>query len=121
MNGQWKLVIVLVCVLVVVSIFAVLTFVENNDLYKQIKDQERLELQIKSRDVKIEKLENPEPTTTEAESLDTENITDKELIEFLVSYKDAQKTYIKTLQKVCRTNGVSYPTFIYAELEEELK
>ena len=82
MNGQWKLVIVLVCVLVVVSIFAVLTFVENNDLCTKLKDQEKLELDSGMKDIEIQKLKSS-PIEAENQNIDTENITDKDLIEFL--------------------------------------
>ena len=116
MNGQWKLVIVLICALVLVSVFAVLTWTKNNDLTKQIKDQQKLELQLGTQEIKIQKLENPELVET---IQPTEQIDQEELLEFLSSYVSAQKAYIKKLQEVCRNNGVNYPIFIYAELEEE--
>jgi peptidoglycan hydrolase CwlO-like protein len=118
MNGHWKLTVILICFLLVVSVFAVMTQVKNNDLQKQIQDQERLELQLKSKDVKIQELEKS-IETVKNEGQDQEEVIDQqELLEFLSSYVSAQKTYIKTLQEICRNNGVSYPMFIYAELEE---
>ena len=114
MNGQWKTVIVLICALVLVSVFAVLTYVENNNLYQQIKDQEKLELDLGLKNIEIENLKKLPPETIQP----TEQIDQQELLDFLAGYNSAQKAYIKTLKQIMDNNGVKYPIFIYAELEE---
>ena len=118
MNRQWKLVIVLICALVIVSTFGVLTWAKNNDLTQQLKDQESLELQLGTQEIEIQNLKNPEPVET-IQPADTENIDQEELLEFLSSYVSAQKAYIKTLKQIMDNNRVTYPQFIYAELEEQ--
>ena len=76
-----------------------------------------MELQLETQEIKIKELETK--TTTITQSANTENIDQTELLEFLSSYVSAQKTYIKKLQEICRNNEITYPQFIYAELEEQ--
>ena len=114
MNGQWKLVVILMCAMLIVSVVAIMTVINNNDLRAQIKDQQKLELDSGLKDIVIESLiTTPVITTVEDESL----IDQTELLEFLASYVSAQKTYIKTLQQVMDNNSMKYPQFIYVELE----
>jgi len=115
-NNSKFWIIFLSITLVVVFICWIVTGQSLLNVKEQLKDQQRLELQIISKDAKIKELEKQE---TEETTKEIDPTTLEELLEFVTDYKNAQESYIETLQEIMQENGVQYPLFIYANLGEK--